>query len=219
MKKRTKIIIIRHGQSEGNATRLVCGHADVDLTELGYSQANLAAERLKSVKMDAIYSSDLIRAYNTALPHGKMRNLVVNRSKKLREVDVGLWTNRYIDDIIEEWGREEYQNAWLGGFGTYKFPSGEFIPDAANRFYNEIVDICNKNIGKTVLIVSHGAVIRAFWSKILGIKWENIVNELPTPANASYSVAYYDGEKIIADSYSNTDHLVSDNCFAPVTIV
>lgn len=219
MENITKLIFIRHGESLGNAERLVCGHLNVDLTEIGYKQAKKAAEYLKNEKIDVIYSSDLIRAYNTAFPHAQIRGLDVIKSKNLREVDVGAWENRYVDEIIAEWGREEYYNAWIGGFGTYKFPSGESIPDACERFYNEIMDICSKNVGKTILIVSHGAIIRAFWSKIRGVKPENIANEVPTPANASISIAYYENEKIIADIYSDSEYLVKNEFFTPVTIV
>ena len=71
----TKVVIIRHGQSIANAQGICLGHTDWDLTDLGREQARIAAEHLKNEKIDAIYSSDLIRAYNTALPHAEnMKN-------------------------------------------------------------------------------------------------------------------------------------------------
>ena len=63
----TLIYIIRHGESLGNKNRKFLGHTDLDLTDLGYAQALKTAECLASVPFDRIYSSDLIRAYNTAL--------------------------------------------------------------------------------------------------------------------------------------------------------
>ena len=62
MEKRTKIIIVRHGQSIGNATKTVLGHTDLDLSDLGYKQAEVTANELKNEKIDLIVSSDLKRA-------------------------------------------------------------------------------------------------------------------------------------------------------------
>ena len=62
MQNKTKIILIRHGESLGNANRTMLGHTDLDLSPLGYTQAETTANHLKNEKIDAIYSSDLIRA-------------------------------------------------------------------------------------------------------------------------------------------------------------
>ena len=208
MINRTKLIIIRHGQSMGNATNRILGHTDMDLTDLGYKQANATAEHLKNEKIVKIYSSDLKRAFNTAIPHGKLHNLDVFTSKDLRELYVGEWENLFVNEIIERWGREVYENQWFGNFGTFKFPSGEAVSEGGIRFYNELVRISKDNPGKTVLISAHAAVIRAFWGYISGISWSELADKLPFPTNASYSIAYFDGETIIPDKYSCDEHLV-----------
>lgn len=207
MKYDTKLIIVRHGQSIGNANRIFFGHTDLDLSEHGYLQVNATAEHLKSEKIDVIYSSDLIRAYNTAVPHAKMRNLEIKTSKNLREAYVGLWENQAKDDIIAKWGREIFDIYWTDRFGTFVFPEGESIADAGKRFYSEILSICRENRGKTVLITAHAAVIRAFWGIISGISWKNIADIIPFSSNASYSIAYFDGEKVIPGEYSIDNHL------------
>ncbi len=207
MNKTTKIILIRHGESLGNANRTILGHTDLDLSPLGYEQANATAEHLKCEKIDVIYSSDLKRALNTALPHAKIRNMDVICSKNLREIYVGDWENMKIDDIIAKWGREEYEDKWQNNFGTYKFPNGESVIEGGTRFYNEVLRICRENEGKTILIAAHAAVIRSFWAIISHISWENLASTHQFPTNASYSVAYFDGVKITPDSYSNDSHL------------
>lgn len=209
MNKTTRIILIRHGESLGNANRTILGHTDLDLSPLGYSQANATAEHLKCEKIDVIYSSDLKRALNTALPHAKIRNMDVICSEKLREIYVGAWENMKIDDIIAKWGREEYEDKWKNNFGTYKFPDGESVEQGGTRFYKEILRICHENKGKTVLIAAHAAVIRSCWAIISGISWQNLAKTYQFPTNASYSIAYFDGEKISPDSYSNDSHLVT----------
>ena len=209
MNKITKLIIVRHGQSLGNATRTFLGHTDKDMSELGYKQALATAEHLKNEKIDKIYSSDLIRAYNTAVPHAKIRNLDINCRENLREIYVGDWENRTFEEIIEKWGREMYEKEWFGNFGLFRFPDGESIIEGGNRFYDELKSICSENMGKTLLIAAHAAVIRSFWAKISGILPENLANELPFPTNASYSVAYFDGENFTPDEYSIDSHLAS----------
>ena len=66
---KTKIILVRHGQSQGNAIRVLLGHTDLDLTELGFRQAACTAEALRHERIDVIYSSDLKRAMSTARAH------------------------------------------------------------------------------------------------------------------------------------------------------
>lgn len=207
MKNTTKIIFIRHGESLGNANKTFLGHTDLDLSELGYKQAEATANYLKDEKIDVIYSSDLIRAKNTAVPNAKIRNLDIKCSQKLREMYVGDWENRTFDEIIEKWGSEVFFDEWKSNFGTFRFPNGESIEEGGIRFYNEVLSIIEENQGKTILITAHAAVIRAFWGIISGISWGKLAETFNFPSNASYSVAIYDGQKVIPVSYSNDDHL------------
>ena len=207
MENKTKIILIRHGQSVGNATKTILGHTDLDLSELGYRQAEVTANELKNEKIDLIYSSDLKRAYNTAEFNAKMRNMQVITSEKLREVYLGAWEGQTINNVIAKWGREAIEVDWLGNFGLFTFPEGEKIMDAGKRFYDEVYRISKENQGKTILIAAHAAVIRAFWSIIAGIAPENIADELPFPTNASYSICYLENDKITPFKYSIDEHL------------
>ncbi len=214
----TKIIIVRHGQSIGNATKTILGHTDLDLSELGYKQAEVTAKALKNEKIDLIYSSDLKRAYNTAVPHAKIHNLAINTSEKLREVYIGAWEGLKIDDIIAKWGREAVETDWLGNFGNFIFPEGEGLMASGKRFYDEIYRIANENKGKTILVTAHAAVIRAFWSIIADISPRDITNLLPFATNASYSICYLENDKIRPSAYSIDEHL-SDVGITKVSII
>ena len=207
MEKRTKIIIVRHGQSIGNATKTVLGHTDLDLSELGYKQAEVTANELKNEKIDLIVSSDLKRAYNTALSHAKLHNLEILTDKMLREVYIGAWEGQKTAVIMEKWGRDAIEKDWLGNFGCFTFPEGEAIMDAGRRFYDAICRISAENEGKTILITTHAAVLRSFWSIISGIAPEDIAEKLPFASNASYSVCYYENGKISPSKYSIDEHL------------
>ena len=207
MENVTKVIIVRHGQSLGNLNKQFLGHTDLDLSDLGYKQADATANYLKKEKIDIIYSSDLIRAYNTALPHAKIRNLDVIPDKMLREAYVGAWEGLFVDEILEKWGVSVFKNQWKDNFGCFTFPDGESTYDAGRRFLNEIKRICLENTGKTILIASHAAIIRSFWAIISGVNQVEVVSKIPFPTNASYSICYYVNDKIIPIEYSNDEHL------------
>ena len=96
---KTHLYFIRHGQSKANQINAFLGHGNLDLTTVGLTQAKLTAKFLDSVKVDAIYSSDLKRAYHTALETAKLKNLPVTTSKNLREVSAGKWEYMPFADI------------------------------------------------------------------------------------------------------------------------
>lgn len=204
----TKLILIRHGESLGNAVRRLLGHTDLDLSPLGYRQAEATAEALKDEKIDAIYSSDLLRAYNTAVPHALRRGLCVNPSLALREIRLGEWEGKSVDEVVAEYG-DMYEKDWVCGYGTFKFPGGESTIEAGQRFFAECKRIAEENRDRTVLITAHAAVIRSFYSIVMQIPPEEIAARLPFPSNASFSEVFYDNGEFFAGRFSVDDHLRS----------
>lgn len=202
----THIFLVRHGQSIGNEKREFLGHTDKDLSSLGYEQAARTAEFLAYEDIDVVYSSDLIRAYNTAIPHADMRNLMVIPEKALREIFAGKWEGMRVEDIISDYP-SDFIDGWRANFGTFTIPGGENVQDLAKRIYGAILDIAKQNEGKNVLIGCHAAAIRAFWGKLTGIAPQDLASALPFPSNASVSTVYFDGESLVAGEYSHADHL------------
>ena len=200
----TEFLIIRHGQSLGNEREIYIGRIDWDLSELGYRQAEETARALADVKIDAVYSSSLLRAKNTALPHARMRSLTVIPRDDLMEVSLGSWEGTPVGVLKEN---EEFIHGWCENFGTFTPPGGESVQAAADRFYNALVDIAKENEGRVVLIGTHAAVTRAFYAKISGIAPEEVASRVKFPLNASVTRVVYDGEKLIPVSYSDTSHL------------
>ena len=205
---KTTIYIVRHGESIGNAKRIFLGHTNLDLSELGYKQANATADELRDVKFDAIYSSDLLRAYNTALPHAKMRGMDVVTDRGLREIYVGDWEGKCVEEILET-NYHAFKVEWHGNFGTFTFPGGERVMEGGRRFYETVMKYAKKHPGANIIFFAHAAVIRAFWSIVSGIAPEDIVEKLPFPSNASYSIAELSGDRITPLEYSCDKHLES----------
>lgn len=204
----TRFFIIRHGQSIGNAIRKYLGHTDLGLSELGKMQAEETAKALANEKIDAIYSSDLKRAHETAVPHAEIHGLVIVDSENLREIFLGEWEGMDVDELKTN-HYNEFVVEWLGKFGTFVFPGGESVIHAGTRFRDEVKRIAEANPGKTIIITAHAAVIRAFWCIISGIEPEKMGETIPFPNNASYSTVIYDGERFIPDRFSVDDHIVS----------
>ena len=129
---KTVIYLVRHGESIGNSRRTLLGHTDLDLSDLGFCQAEQCAKALSHIKFDKIYSSDLKRALSTAAPHAKLRNTPVIPSENLREIYLGEWENRTIDYVKENYS-ELYEENWKKDFFNFTPPSGEAVPTLAKE--------------------------------------------------------------------------------------
>ena len=203
---KTTLYLVRHGESMGNATNRILGHTDLDLTELGYKQAEMTAEALRDVDFCAIYSSDLMRARHTAEYNAKIHNLEIRLDKELRELNFGDWEN--VDkEMLKTKYADIFFNGWYGQYGTFCCPNGESVQAGAERVYHALERIAKAHEGKTVLVTFHAGVLRGFWGKINGIPAEKWASETCFPSNASYTIVEYDGEQFIPVSYSNDEHM------------
>lgn len=197
---KTNIYLVRHGQSVANLNRCFLGHGDLDLTETGLVQARNVAEYLKNIKADAIYSSDLKRAYHTALPTAQMQNKDVIRERLLREIDGGEWENRPYDELQQ---RESFRR-WMENDPEVSCDGGESVKALTRRIATTVEALAKENEGKTVFIFSHGTPIRAM--KIL---WDKIPPEegrdVPWPGNASVTHVEYENGAFRILSYARDD--------------
>ena len=124
----TTLLVIRHGQSVANLEDKFAGFSDFDLTDLGRKQAELAAAYIKEhYKVDAVYASDLLRAYNTALPTARAFGLEINKSEALREVYAGRWEGVKYADINKAEG--EIFSKWFRDYVNAYCPEGETVTD------------------------------------------------------------------------------------------
>ena len=147
----TRTVVIRHGQSTWNASGRWQGHANAPLTELGRAQAAAAVAGLPSV--EAIWSSDLARAQSTAEIIGAALDLPIRVDARFRERDAGDWTGLTRDEIETGWPRYLADHRRPGGF--------EHDRDVLARIIEGLVEVHATHPGETVLIVSHGGVLRA----------------------------------------------------------
>ena len=199
----TKFYIVRHGQSEGNALRKFLGHTDLGLTELGHKQGKKTAEYLKDKGIDAIYSSDLVRAYDTAKYLGDMLGIEPVKSQNLREIFAGEWEGRALTEIIDLY--ENYQ-IWLNDFGKVRCDGGESTLELQQRIEKELIRIAEENDGKTVMIATHAGAIRVMSCVWLGIDISEAKN-VAWVSNSSVTDVTYDNGKWILGTIGYDEHL------------
>ena len=204
----TRIIMIRHGQSVANFQSRFAGHSDFDLTDLGRQQAEAAAEYLfeKGEKIDAIYSSDLLRAHNTALPFAKKYGLPVNDTQGLREIYAGSWESMHVEDIYQQY-RDAFIT-WRTDFSNAKCTDGESVKELYDRIVAFVCKLASENDGKTLLLATHATPVRAIDCFSRGWGAERI-GEVSFVRNSSMNVFEYSDGAITLVEVDIVAHLDS----------
>lgn len=183
----TIILLARHGQSDWNATRRWQGHADRPLTEKGRAQARTLAARLAHIELDAVYSSDLRRASETAVEVARAQGLELVQYPELREVDVGSWSGLT---------RAEAETRFPEGFARWRegypgWEDGETYEAMRDRVLDTIHGIASAHQDGRVLVVSHGGPIRALHAAALHLDLHAYRRLRPVEPNARLSAVCY----------------------------
>lgn len=161
----TTILLARHGESDWNRAKRWQGQADRPLTELGLAQARELAERLAETELNAVYSSDLQRAHETAEIVARKQRLDVTLLPELREVDVGSWSGLTRSEAEERYP-DAYRHWTAGGEG---WEDGETYEELSARVIGAIQMIAAEHPGDRVLVVTHGGSIRAIHAAAMGV--------------------------------------------------
>lgn len=158
-----KAIIVRHGETDYNAQRILQGYSPVPLSTRGRQQAALVAERLPSLQPRILYSSDIQRAQETAEIISHKLALPIQPCTGLREWHVGTWQHKSADEF------ETHLEAIGGHVVTYVPEGGESQLQAQERMVAQMQSLAAQHAGETVLCVSHGKAIDLFTRHVLGL--------------------------------------------------
>ncbi|SEA20218.1 alpha-ribazole phosphatase [Selenomonas ruminantium] len=161
----TKVIFIRHGQTEWNVTGRYQGQSDVKLTEDGKKQAEKLADNFPVAKVDAIYASDLCRAMVTAETIAAKFGLKVQAEPAFRELSFGDWEGLTYQQIVDKW--EEAMANFLQRPDILEIPGGESFPAVQQRAMKRLNELIEKHDGQTIVVVAHGAVLRTMLTAAL----------------------------------------------------
>jgi broad specificity phosphatase PhoE len=151
-----KLILVRHGETEWNVRELVQGRKDIPLNRKGMEQARKVGLRLKSERIDAIYSSDLKRASQTAQFIEKFHNTHIRYNRLLRERKFGK-----MEGIPASEFRKARDDSGLPKH-LYRPPGGESYADLQKRVKRFLSGISKRHQTGNVLVVAHGGIIRTF---------------------------------------------------------
>jgi probable phosphoglycerate mutase len=153
----TNVLLIRHGQSQGNAERRFGGHTATPLSARGRNQAEATARTLKSESLTAIYSSDLARAMDTAKPLANMTGLRVQATTAFRERSVGVMEGLTFEDAAQQ--HPEQYAALLRRDFEYVLSGGESYRQLLDRARQKLDEIIEEHRGGKIAVFSHTGTI------------------------------------------------------------
>lgn len=181
----TKLILIRHGETDYNANRRYCGFSNPPLNASGVAQANSLARQMKEFDITMVYSSDLSRAMQTAeilFPGHQIKT-----TPNFRELNFGIFEGLSYSVIMERY--PELYRDWIRDPSNVLLPNGEGFGGFRKRISSALSSIISSNRNKTISLVTHSGPIRLILCESLGYgleKFWEVGHE-----NAAFSVIDY----------------------------
>ena len=162
----TTLVVLRHGQTDLNASGRFQGQADITLNAVGIAQAEAARRRLAGVTFDAVYSSPLSRALDTARLIRPDADIATD--PRLMEIDVGSWSGRTWDEVKAE--MPDYERHYANGVDFRRSATGETLAEVVARGLPAIEEIARRHPGGLVLVVAHGLLLNRVIHALLGLE-------------------------------------------------
>lgn len=166
----TTLLLIRHGETAWNAEHRVQGRLDVPLSTTGVWQSSRLAQRLAGERIDAIFSSDLARAWMTGAPLADVHGLTMVADVRLRERAFGIFEGKTLDEIAAEHPHE--LAAWRARDVDWRVPGGESGREFIDRAIAALGDIVAAHAGATVAVFTHGGVLDIVYRHARSLAWD-----------------------------------------------
>ena len=200
----SRIILVRHGETDWNKEGRFQGQIDIPLNETGKNQAQKASNFLKSIDFNKAYSSSMSRPLETAkIILGKKSNLSILKIDELSEISHGLWEGKLEKEIKTTW--PEMLDKWHQEPENVIMPEGESIEDVSKRSLNAWQNICkNQNKNDITLVVAHDAVNKTLICNLLGLSYSEI-----------WTIKQGNGGITVIDIFDNPD---KDNVLSALNI-
>lgn len=205
----TEVLLIRHGETAWNAVRRLQGHLDIPLNEEGERQAEALGRALLGVPLDAIISSDLLRARQTAQAIATPRGMTIGIDPGLRERCYGAFEGMLYADIGARY--PEAYVAWQARHADVRFPQGVHVAETLREFHkrtiNAITRILSAGNYHRIALVSHGGVLECAYRFAHGMDFER-----PRDFdifNASINRFKWEGGKLQLLQWGDVSHLAA----------
>ncbi len=189
----TRYYLSRHGETVWHAENRYAGSTDVEMTKLGYQQAEELARWAISMSPDAVYSSDLSRAIATAKPAAAALGLELVVDDRLREVDFGRAEGLTRTEMGAVFPDE--LAAFIARPGTIPLPGGEAGLEAVERAQRALEKISEDHPDGSVLVVMHTTLMRLLLCHMLGIPLDKYRTIFPMVINAGITELDFNGER------------------------
>jgi len=157
----TRILAIRHGETAWNVDTRIQGHSDIGLNDTGRWQAERLARALTDDRLDAVYSSDLLRALDTASALAASTGLTVRTDAALRERSFGVFEGLTFAQIEQRYPAESLR--WRQRDANFGPEGGEALSVFYQRAVSGIAAIAARHRGQHVAVVTHGGVLDALY--------------------------------------------------------
>jgi len=185
----TLLLLVRHGQTPTTGSVLPGRAPGLHLSDRGREQAERVAERLVGLRVDALYSSPMERAQETAEPTAARTGLAVTPEEGLLECDFGGWTGSAISDLaaLPEWQTVQHSPS------QFRFPDGESFPEMQARIVGAMERARDAHAGGVVVCFSHADPIKAAVAHALGTPLDLFQRIYISPGSVS-AISYTDGQ-------------------------
>lgn len=204
-----RLILVRHGETEWNRESRIQGHTDSPLTGEGRAQAEAIAARLAGERIDAIVSSDLGRAMDTAARIAMRCGCAVAGDARLRERNFGVAEGHTYDEVNLRYPGAFSRQGEIDP--DFVVPGGESRRQFHERIASALDALAAEHAGRRIVVVSHGGVLATIYRRIHGIAL-SAPHKVPV-ANAAFNeLAHTDGEWSIA-AWEDTAHLAAAEPF------
>jgi broad specificity phosphatase PhoE len=176
----TRLLLARHGLTDWNQQGRYQGHADPPLNHIGRAQAEILASQVLDHSVEVVYSSDLIRALETAQFIASRLGVETRTDQRLREIHLGEWEGMYIDDIIVKYPKEwdmrktDPMNA--------RPPGGETLAELDERMRSFADEVSLLYPSSALVVVSHGLAIATLYCRVNSIPIDDAYQNIPDNA-------------------------------------
>jgi probable phosphoglycerate mutase len=153
----TRLIVIRHGETAWNVDTRIQGHTDIALNTTGLQQATRVADALRHETIDAIYSSDLQRAWQTASAVAHATQAPLCAEKGLRERSFGSFEGKTYAELEIEFPQDSLR--WRHRDPDWAPPAGESLATMRERIVTTASRLAQQHLGGQIVLVAHGGVL------------------------------------------------------------
>lgn len=198
-----KVIIVRHGRTAWHVEGRCAGRGGVPLDEVGREQAERVAERLEGEGIVATFSSPVSRCLELAEISARGLGLEVQTDERLSEINLGHWEGKKLQELIE--ADRELVARWIQNPMSVGVPGGESLGEVQERGLEWLLEASSRYGDSTIMVCSHGALIRTMLSAVIGLPLENIFRLIVDLA--SISVFEYGPHSMSLASLNERSHL------------